>query len=95
MKHYKPTKVHEMLGGVRRVYEFDNSYSASVICHNGSYGNSSGLWELAIQHKGVICGNTPISTSWDDEVIGWLTEREVQKLLNQIDQFAKNSRMRL
>ena len=37
-----------MNGGVQHTYKFPNGYGASVIRHEGSYGYSQGLWELAV-----------------------------------------------
>ena len=30
---YTPVEEHELLGGIQRVYRFENNYGASVICH--------------------------------------------------------------
>lgn len=78
---YQPTEINEMNGGVQKTYEFENGYGASVICHKGSYGYAKGLWELAVLHDGELCYSTPIT----DDVIGHLTEEEVQKLLGEIN----------
>ena len=67
-------------GGVQKVYEFDNGYGASVIMHQGSYGFSKGLWELAVLENGELCYDTPIT----NDVIGHLSEAEVNKYLKQI-----------
>ena len=79
---YKEKKFN---GGVQRLYRFDNGYGASVIRHNGSYGNDKGLWELAVLRytdgdKYVLDYSTPIT----DDVIGYLDEDEVNDLLIKI-----------
>jgi len=75
-------EVNSHNGGVQKVYEFDNGYGASVIRHQGSYGFSKGLWELAVLHYGDLCYHTHIT----DDVIGYLTETEVDKYLKQIEE---------
>jgi hypothetical protein len=75
-------EVNSHNGGVQKIYEFDNGYGASVIRHQGSYGFSKGLWELAVLHYGDLCYHTHIT----DDVIGHLTETEVDKYLKQIEE---------
>ena len=66
--------------GVQKVYEFDNGYGASVIRHKGSYGYAQGKWELAVLEGGELCYTSPIT----EDVIGHLTEDEVELILKQI-----------
>lgn len=73
--------------GEQRLYRFDNGYGASVIRNQYSYGGDKGLFELAVvkYHNADndawgLCYDTPIT----DDVIGHLTEAEVQALLEQI-----------
>ena len=73
-------EVNSHNGGVQKVYEFDNGYGASVIMHQGSYGFSKGLWELAVLQNGELCYDTPIT----NDVIGHLNEAEVNNYLNLI-----------
>jgi len=73
-------EVNSHNGGVQKVYEFDNGYGASVIMHQGSYGYSKGLWELAVLENGELCYDTSIT----HDVIGHLTKAEVNKYLKQI-----------
>jgi hypothetical protein len=54
---------------------------ASVVMHPGSYGFARGLWELAVlDREGEITYDTPIT----DDVLGWLTEEDVEKTLQEI-----------
>ena len=80
------------LGGTQKLFRFDNGYGASVVRFPGSYGYDQGLWELAvIQYETEefepfdIIYDTPIT----DDVIGRLTESEVNDLLVQIQAFPK------
>jgi hypothetical protein len=83
----------ELNGGVQRLYRFENGYGASVIRHNISYGRDEGLWELAViryrypdSGSYVLVYDTPIA----DDVIGHLTEPEVEKLLMDIEALPKH-----
>ena len=76
-----------------REYYFDNGYGASVIRTTTSYGGREGLWELAVLEKAAdgawdawaLCYTTPIA----DAVIGWLSEGEVDALLDRIEKLPK------
>ena len=86
-----PTHESELYGGKQRLYFFANNYGASVVSHRFSYGGDKGLAELAVlKYDGEgdrvdyanwsLCHTTPIT----DDVIGYLSEYEVQSLLHQI-----------
>lgn len=94
-RHYNPAYEVEIDGssvvGVQKVYRFENGYGASVVRHNYSYGGDQGFWELAvltIENKPSnprgwthhITYDTPVT----NDVIGWLTEEQVQDYLDQI-----------
>ena len=88
MEKYKILE-RKLNGGIQKIYEFKNGYGASVVRHIGSYGSQLGLWELAVviindYNNGNpifdLCYDTPIT----DDVIGYLTEKEVLKLLKKI-----------
>jgi hypothetical protein len=71
--------------GVQRIYKFPNGYGASVVKHKYSYGGDKGLWELAvinnITDEGFdMCYNTEIT----DDVIGYLNDPDVDRLLYMI-----------
>ena len=74
-------KVHALGIGTHYVYDFANGYSASVIQTPFSYGGNEGLWELAVKHGKYIVYDTPIT----DDVIGHLTEEQVDALLCAIE----------
>lgn len=80
-KYLKETNDHN--GGIQKVYSFPNGYGASVIKHNGSYGNKKGLWELAVlDFDGSLCYGTDIT----DDVIGHLNDPQVDRILKQIQE---------
>lgn len=78
-------------GGIQKLYKFDNNYGASVVHHSYSYGNEDGLWELAVikftdDLDWDVNYNTPIT----DYVIGYLTDEDVEEILNEIKELPKN-----
>lgn len=71
----------DILGGIMRIYEFENGYGASVVMHNGSYGGKIGLWELAVLGKdGELNYHTPIT----QDVVGHLTDTKLHEILQEI-----------
>ena len=69
------------LGGIQHIYEFPNGYGASVVRNPYSYGNESGLMELAVLGPdGSLCYTTPIT----DDVLGYLTPEDVGSTLDAI-----------
>jgi len=74
----------ELHNGEQRLYRYANGYGASVVCHEYSYGGNDGLWELAvIQWHGdgfSLVYDTPVT----DDVIGYLSDDDVTKLLCEI-----------
>jgi len=77
-----PYSKHQLLGGVQKVFKFPNGYGASVVRHSVSYGSNHGLWELAVLDaaSGKLLYDTPIT----NDVLGRLTESEVETTLNAI-----------
>ena len=80
-KYLKET--HDFNGGIQKVYQFPNGQGASVVRHKGSYGSDRGLWELAVlDSDGGLCYTTEIT----HDVIGYLNDPEVDRLLRRIEQ---------
>jgi len=73
-------ETNPMNGGVQHTYKFPNGYGASVIRHEGSYGYSQGLWELAVLDGDDLCYSTPVAS----DVLGYLTEEDVLLKLGEI-----------
>ena len=69
-------------GGFQYWFSFPNGYAASVVKGPFTYGGELGLWELAVMNDSTqdLCYDTPIT----DDVIGYLTDQEVDELLNAI-----------
>ena len=69
------------MGGVMSRIMFENGYGASVVQTFFSYGGEEGLYELAVlDSNGQLTYSTPVT----DDVEGRLTEDDVTKLLEQI-----------
>lgn len=59
---------------------FPNGYGASVVRSDFSYGGKNGLYELAVLKDGKLCYDTSVTS----DVLGQLTEEDVESYLNQI-----------
>jgi hypothetical protein len=60
---------------------FDNGYGASVVVGPHTYGGEDGLYELAVlDSNGNLTYETPVTS----DVEGYLSEDDVTKLLEQI-----------
>lgn len=73
------------VGNEQRIFRFDNGYGASVVRGPYTYGGDQGLFELAVlefeaPEKWHLTYETPIT----EDVIGRLSEPEVQATLEQI-----------
>ena len=77
--------------GVQKLYAFEGKrHGASVVQTPFTYGGPEGLWELAViefkdriaEEPWSLCHETTVT----DDVIGWLTEPQVQEVLEQIAQ---------
>jgi len=76
---FRPYAVLYRIGGQVEKFHFLNGWGASVASHNGSYGGTEGLYELAeINLNGHIV---------DDSIKGWLTFAEVDAYLREIAEY--------
>jgi hypothetical protein len=70
--------------GTQKIYKFPNGYGASVLRGPYSVGGAAGLFELAVMEfdgdEYSLCYSTQIT----DDVIGYLSESDVEELLSQI-----------
>lgn len=76
------------MGGTQRIYRFANGLGASVVRFPHSYGYDSGRWELGVvKYSGPgkdqyrLTYETPVT----DDVLGHLSEKEVDETLAQIE----------
>jgi hypothetical protein len=77
---FKPHPNAGHFGGVQALIAFDNGYGASIVQTEFTYGGKDGLYELAVFKNGHITYDTPIT----NDVIGYLKEEEVSKIMEQI-----------
>jgi len=70
--------------GIHKLYKFDNDFGASVVRCLFSYGGDKGLYELAVIRWEDGKWNMVSDTEITDDVIGWLSEEEVEDLLKRI-----------
>jgi len=72
---------HTLVGRKQCIVQFPNGYGASIVQGPHTYGGSNGLYELAVFGKnGEISYDTPIT----NDVLGYLSELEVEKTLADI-----------
>jgi hypothetical protein len=95
-RHYTPTiQRPHTAGGTQDIYRFENGYGASVVRHSYSYGGQEGLWELAVLRIEELAEDFTWHGLWNSElediapgltndVHGYLTEDDVQELLDRI-----------
>ena len=83
---YEPIITRIMpLNGIQRIFKFENGYGASVVKHEHSYGNEDDLWELAVIVFNANGGwEITYNTSVTGDVVGWLSNKEVQEYLEKI-----------
>ena len=65
---------------------FQNGYGASVIKGPSAFSDSERPYEIAVLHNKELCYTTYIT----DDVIGYQTEKDVEKVLAQIKALPKN-----
>jgi hypothetical protein len=74
-------KSHPNMNGVQARIQFENGYGASVVKGEYTYGGEDGLYELAVlDSNGDLTYSTPVTS----DVEGHLSEDDVTKLLEQI-----------
>jgi hypothetical protein len=81
---HTPILERDRRSGSQRVYRFPNGYGASVISGEFAYGHEDGLVELGVLKFDGNDYDLTYDTPITDDVIGHLTEEQVQKTLDQI-----------
>lgn len=80
---------HPIGTGTQKIYRFDNGYGASVVRFTiapgvGSYGADQGNWEMAVIEFTADSFELVYDTPVTDDVIGNLTDDEVEATLAKI-----------
>lgn len=78
-------------GGSQVIHKFENGYGASVVQHEFSYGGDEGLYELAVLAFNGDNWDLTYDTEITDDVIGYLSDEDVQDLLKQIENLEKQN----
>jgi len=76
------------LAGVYCRIQFDNGFGASIVKHEYSYGGKDGLYEIAVLDD--IEGGPIYYTSVTNDVLGYLSESDVEIHLNEIKSLDPN-----
>jgi hypothetical protein len=72
--------------GVQALVFFPNGYGASVVKSDFSYGGKEGLYELAVIEGDEDVWMITYESSVTSDVLGYLTEEDVERYLKQIEQ---------
>lgn len=94
MSTFKDLPSNPINGGIQYLAKYPNGYGASIIKHDFSYGSKQGLWELAvIQYDSIVPDkwNITYDTPITDDVLGYLTEEDVDTTLKIIAALPLNS----
>lgn len=83
--------------GNHYLFKFDNGFGASVIkIKDCSYGNENDLWELAViiwcnpdDYKLITMKDITGNNDDNDDVYGYLTDKEVRDLLKTIKELKR------
>ena len=75
--------------GVSARIHFNNGYGLSIVkvyddLNGDSHGAEEGLYEAAVLKNGGMCYDTPI-TEFKKRVIGYLSESDVEKLIDEVN----------
>jgi hypothetical protein len=77
----------DLNGGIYCRIQFDNGFGASIVKHQYSYGGGDGLYEIAVLDSGgEITYTTPIT----NDVLGYLSEEDVERYVNEIKNLQPN-----
>ncbi len=83
-------KKGELDDGVQYIFKFPNDYGASVIKTRYSYGYKQDLWEMGLIFfvgDGDRDWHLTYERDFEDDVKGYLTDEEVNRLLEKIIEY--------
>ena len=84
MTNFKEFKKKSIHGGIQYLAFFPNLYGVSIVKSEYSYGGKDGLWELAVlegdEDEWELTYSTPITSN----VLGYLTEDEVNEIVDKV-----------
>ena len=79
-------QTHPMGTGQQCIVQFPNGYGASIVKGEHTYGGKDGLYELAVFGQD---GHISYDTLITEDVMGYLTEQDVEKTLTDIKNLDK------
>ena len=82
MENFSDLQFTKFLDGVSASVTYGD-YELSVVRHSGSYGNSNGLYEIAV-FKGDDMVEMPGITEEGETVKGWLSEQDVTGIMKKM-----------
>jgi len=82
MENFSDLQFTRFLDGISASVTYGD-YELSVVRHSGSYGNSNGLYEIAV-FKGDDMVEMPGITEEGDTVKGWLSEQDVTGIMKKM-----------
>ena len=82
LSDYEMIEQADRPGGYQCVLDYGDTYQLSIISGSGAYGGDRGLYEIAIFKDGDFTRLPGIfKNDYDDDVIGYLTESEVDAIM--------------
>jgi len=76
--------------GIQRVYTFEDGTILSAVKTDFSYGGEMDKWEIAVLDDE---GNFITQHIWNDlydDVIGWVTDGQLEKYVEDVDHYVKD-----
>jgi hypothetical protein len=82
-EEFQETGAHS---GIHALVFFNNGFGASVVKSDFSYGGKGGLYELAVIMGDEDVWEITYESGITIDVLGYLTEEDVERYLKQIEQ---------
>lgn len=81
---FKTFNSQSLNGGIQYKNFYPNGYGVSIVKHSFSYGGDRGLWELAVLKGTESNWNLCYTTEITDDVIGYLSEEQVNEICDRV-----------
>jgi len=76
------------MSGISALMDLNNGYRVSIIMHTTSYGGDKGFYEIMVTDTNDEV-RKPLPDIGDDGVKGYLSAKDVEAILNEIDSLPK------
>ena len=87
MEKLVTTRNPHLFEGIQYLFRFDNNFGASVVKSRYTYGGDKDLWEMALIYYTHSDYFLMYINDFEEDVIGYLTDEEVNKLLEKIEKY--------